>query len=880
MEKRLLSNEQSPVKVEKTQSRKRKKSVRKCTEEAASSSNLGILSSLAEGERKTKLEVDKAEKAVSKAEANRNLWRNKYEKVRELNQELEVACVDANQRVTSLEDELKRRTCRMDALKRRISQLSNSVNSEQKKNLKLESEVIEARAQCHRLQARLNATQNELEEARKQLLSSCERRDVRNARCAAHTEKLLKRLRANITSLKKDKTELKAKVDSQHASIEAATVNYANMEAKKKKYDSLAKNRLRSARKFKARAKQCSQELRAIKTDYKPTRKLKDIVSERQQYRRKAEVKKRINMFVEKVMDNFRMQIPGSAPVDIALHWEEEGMVSINMRKGSTINETLKFVFLHDDGVSKRKLHEVHMAKPTSTPSMKHVNAEEKKMSEEVIRLFDIVWDENNPDAFHIKPEKYLRYLIKTHKIEIFNNAIHLLLAGDGRGTGNSFKSVLFQMVILNEGRKIYRADRQYVLSLLKGDEDRKNLESNLKPMLNWLEELQKNGLVLNEGEEPIDVVLHLVADGKFLKITAGMEEFFKGGDTENCLYCFCGAEDREEVDVQWTIEPDRWDNNNIGLHGRKDTDMFSFIPMQRRWSEGLHLVLRFCMDKMIKAGWTDILNDEWEGETQGKIYIENTMSSAPLSINSFEIKVGRSKDSSAEGKWCHRTLSYAEICRVAAEFDFASGYNKRPDRGALLQRKIREWILHYKDLQCWPGDGPKKDMNELFDNYSDFMSELIEGGEGEPGEDGFEEGGWPVHFMTPYAHTWVNHIPEMYDRSKALAHLFSKNADGSRGGLKPFRTDALERENLKFFHSYFQCLTRRPGTVIYEAGMAYLRKLINPQKSDRSTKWCEWCGKGYQQAKSHAAHEAVCHQRPVERDENDNVVLPARVCN
>ena len=241
------------------------------------------------------------------------------------------------------------------------------------------------------------------------------------------------------------------------------------------------------------------------------------------------------------------------------------------------------------------------------------------------------------------------------------------------------------------------------------------------------------------------------------------------------------------------------------------------------------------------------------------------------IKINAFVFSVGRSKDKSAEGKWCHRTLSYQEVRKVLCEFNFEEGYNKRPSRGRSLQDSIRQWMLMIDDLQVWPGDGPETNAEELFEKHSEFMIDLLDGGEGDPGEDGFEESGFPTHFMTPYAHTWVNHIGEMYDRSKKLAHLFSESAplDGTstRGGLKPFRTDALERQNLKFFHTYFQILTRRPATVLREAGIGFLRKLVNPMSCNRSTIFCRHCARGFQYPTSLRKHEAACRQAPQRRN-------------
>jgi CRISPR/Cas system-associated protein Cas10 (large subunit of type III CRISPR-Cas system) len=82
-------------------------------------------------------------------------------------------------------------------------------------------------------------------------------------------------------------------------------------------------------------------------------------------------------------------------------------------------------------------------------------------------------------------------------------------------------------------------------------------------------------------------------------------------------------------------------------------------------------------------------------------------------------------------------------------------------------------------------------------------------------------------------------------------------DAKQTGGGLKFAQiSDAMERKNLSFFHSYFQTSSRRPKEVIRESGLQELRRLFNPEKTCRHRYFCAWCAKGEHVAKQ------PCHAR------------------
>lgn len=130
-----------------------------------------------------------------------------------------------------------------------------------------------------------------------------------------------------------------------------------------------------------------------------------------------------------------------------------------------------------------------------------------------------------------------------------------------------------------------------------------------------------------------------------------------------------------------------------------------------------------------------------------------------------------------------------------------------------------------------------------------------------EPGEEEFEDSLFPGHIVTPYCHSWVNHVPEMFENARDLSRYFQSD-DRMSGGLAFARTDSLERSNLAFFHCYFQTMSRRPKEICKAAGMKSLRQVFNPEKTSRAKFACQHCGRPYTYKKRYDDHIDACVAR------------------
>lgn len=611
-------------------------------------------------------------------------------------------------------------------------------------------------------------------------------------------------------------------------------------------------------------------------------------LSNKQQRRIQKAMKEKVGLAVEKIHSAF--EVKGYGPMRIVVDTVKclaaaSGMItSVSMQKTSCYRDQVrKIVKLRDSkNVSKKKIHEFHMLYPDVIPSVGEVNKEEQILNDEIE---DLLSPNVTDTEFHVPVVPWLRFLIAHRGLERdIDDTIHLLVEADGRGTGKSFHSVIMQMRILNEGPTIFRNDRAYLLSVVAGKESHAEIKSKLGDQFDALEGLQLDGLIRADGVS-VSVKLHFISDAKFAQLCHGMMRFCDDGP--NCLYCRQHSKHRTDLSRRCYIHANRF--LRPGKHGQKLDDLLSFIPMERRWSEGMHLVMRLLHDKLIKKAFQDVINSQDEGTALSNIHSQ--MRDDPISIQSFEIFVfddkedesSRGSDSSRAGKWCWRTPSFTQVKCIARNFDFVKAYPDHLEETAWqVQDIIRKWINSWTQLyETWPGDGdPELSADDIYDRHVELIRMATDAAgqeEVEPGEDEFVESLFPLHIITPYCHTFVNHLGEMWENSKELSKFF--NDEGgitpashmyltivytgrTSGGLAHARTDSLERQNLDFFHAYFQTCSRRPKEIIKHAGLASLRRALNPTNIDRSKYICDNCGRGMCYKKSFEKHTAKCKSK------------------
>ena len=551
---------------------------------------------------------------------------------------------------------------------------------------------------------------------------------------------------------------------------------------------SSAKQQLRRVRKRESLLKEAAREEAAF-FKVRRTSKPFHALSKKQQGRIKKKMKEKIGLAIEKIHVSF--EVRGHGPVRIVCDTQKclaaaSGMItSVSMQKTSCYRDQVrKMLHLRDSkNVSKKKLHEFHMLYPDVIPSISSINKEENALNSEIE---DLLSPEVSDSEFHVPVRNWLKFIIDHRGLKRdIDNTIHIMIEADGRGTGNSFHSVIMQMRVLNEGPTIFRNDRSYLLSIVAGKESHEEMQAKLGGQFDELEELQLEGLLRSDGVE-VNVKIHFTSDAKFAQLAHGMMRFCDDGP--NCLHCRQHSKYRTDLTRRCHIHANRF--LRPGTHGQKKEDLLAFTPMNRRWSEGMHIAMRLCHDKLMKKAFQDVTNCQDEGIALSKIHEQ--MRSDPISIPSFEIFVFDDKEdeasagpeSSKAGKWSWRTPSFTQVKSIARHFDFVKAFPPElEDKAWEIQDVIRKWINSWTELhETWPGDGdPELTEDDIHDRHKDIITTATEarGDEDvEPGEDEFEESLWPLHIITPYCHTFVNHLGEMWENSKELSIFFNSEGE------------------------------------------------------------------------------------------------------
>lgn len=706
---------------------------------------------------------------------------------------------------------------------------------------------------------------------------SIERQKQSKARAIARMQAIVANSRAQVDDLKSSIDRVEANAAEARAAAETQAAIIDKLKSKTVKLSNRSKNRGRLLKAVRGtRDKLKAGAINKFSFLKCPVRK--DTVKRRAMIERRKKAEEKIAEAISFIAGKYNLILEGCGAIELmppaAPHEPHPSPpLVVKFKKGTNASNLVgKFLYLCDSGQSKKRHHENRMLCPTAVPSTYAVKKKQKDIEVEINKHVD--W-EATEDTFLVFPKRLLAWLIKHRGLQ-GHDVLHLLLEGDGRGTGRSFKSIIFQFRLLNEGRTMFREDRQYLLAMMKGDEDYDLLKRCLKTMLKALEKLQETGLEV-DGKH-YDVQLHSTGDAKWQKILHGMVNF--NLNDHNCLFCFCHAEDRDQLDVMWETETDRF-SGPLGEWGRQKKDLLPFVPMKRRYLENMHLVFRFLHDKLIGHMFTDVINTESDKPGLGMKAIEDILRGAPFNLTKFKFYAAKSKDESADGAFTWATPKLEKCLLIGSSMEFKQLYKRNPGRGALLQAACRKFVQLWRRLQVWPGDGdPSLTAQKIWEQHSEFLDILTTSCEDVPGTDECVMEGLPLSIITPYAHMWCNHIGEQFEASKAYAKYFQKplgepeegmeTCGGEQktwgGGLKFARSDAMERKNLAFFHSYFQTSSRRPKTVIKEAGLQELRRLFNPDKTCRHVYFCCWCAKGYVREAKCKHHESECKQSPPEK--------------
>ena len=532
---------------------------------------------------------------------------------------------NAAQRIKELENELVDAKIRLDGAELEVTRAKRHARDRSGAAKRTRDSLEEARgerdhhqSEVHRLEGELAKKQRELDEivtnagAQIQTLREALRDELQRANDGSDEIKELKRelnrtRRASRTAMD-DRMNHCERLLARERATSADLRRQLEMQKNKKRFSQKAaasiKQRLKRVRKREADAKAHAREEQAffkVRRTSKPFHQL----SKKQQSRTNNEMKRRLGTATEKIHAAF--QVKGCGPMRFVVNTQPclakmSGMTtSVSMQKGSVCKEEVqKMLMLRDTmSLSKKKIHEMHMLHPDILPSVPDMTKEEREFAEQMQNVLDM---EANDEEFHVDPKSWVRHLM-SHRglVRPKDSTIHLLIEADGRGTGNSHHSVTMQMRMSNEGTATFRNDRSHLPSMVAGKESCEETKNKLGKQFRALEDLQTDGLILEDGTHT-SVKMHFTSDAKFAQISHGMMSFKDRGC--NCLHCRCHSTDRANLEERHCIHPNRF--GRVGRHGQKREDLLAFVPMDRRWSEGVHIVMRLCHDKLIKKAFQD----------------------------------------------------------------------------------------------------------------------------------------------------------------------------------------------------------------------------------------------------------------------------------
>ena len=762
------------------------------------------------------------------------------------------------------------------------------------------------------LQSQITALRNKLE-AKHQELKRVEAALIRAAdgrreeRVIAARDETMKGLKKRLDEAAIESMEMVQRLEDEQRALASSKKKFEDLTKRNVTLVNRSKNRGRAIEKLKKKAKAKSNDEDWFKL---PKRRLKENVTRVQLARRRKIHEQNLTEAHRRSSQAWGVEVKGCGLIELVSE-EQDGELrpSIKVKKGSTMSARMKqCMALHDNGCSKKKMHEQRMMLGGAhVPSLQAIGKCQEELNDEILSSVDVQADAN---SFVCSFYDILTCVVG-HRGLHAEDTLHILMEGDGRGTGKSVHTCTINFRVLNEGRLIHRQDRAHLLALLVGKEKCDLVKSTCSRLLKELEDVQAGGTTVelpDGSHKDIKVVLCSMGDAKWQAMMHGMVSFISSGSC--CLFC---KQERKKfaanIEVCHEMDPERFNNSRLGVFGRKQPDMLPFTPTNRRFLENMHLLMRWGFDELVVSGWNDIIWNEHGDEGPGMACVQEQMIGDDINMPNFKFDFAdKHAGNEKQEKLVWTRTPAGKIPMILKKFDFVSGYKLNPNRGRTLQETCRKFMRMHQELQNWPGDGPDLSAEEMFRAHAELVRNIIGGDpeqkddEGDdfalPGEDAHqaEDEAQPLTTVTPYCHMFVNHSGQQHQKSREFARFFVprlvENTDDdpgdhfpadfkqNGGGLKFARTESLERSNLIFFHDYFQTLDRRPASLVRRAGLQMLRQMFNPEKLDRSKHFCMWCGRGFVHRKPFEAHQNVkCSNRPpmFENWENESECAASR---
>ena len=388
-----------------------------------------------------------------------------------------------------------------------------------------------------------------------------------------------------------------------------------------------------------------------------------------------------------------------------------------------------------------------------------------------------------------------------------------MVVVGDGRTAGNRTTTFLaLRLVRVGAAHRPAPGYKNVILPLAIVDSGEKYdvLEPLLRDLLDMMEKAQSSGFDLGEGGN-CKPVWWLGGDMKWLLMITGCSTA-----QHACIHCHCKKEQRSAFMTVWGL--DRRDTDTKE-QGRLRGNLFWFVPCSRVMPDFLHLHLRIG-ERVIHATCDSLL-------TQAKVVRKDGDAEFANGAAWLAAQLGPQIEDLA--KLAQRSVSFElreETWQITPKL---SGNRLRPVLAKLEIAKLPFFATRKGE------DGLVALALRLQKAWTDFVTlfEVVNQPnpfETDVGVDEWQRGvqGWvmgcvhgtkqqkalfPSNFVTPYVHTFMNHVPSLL--------LLWKD-------LHEFAGQEFERENNVHNLIWFRCSSRKGLAATRGIMLAALRRLAN----------------------------------------------------
>ena len=470
----------------------------------------------------------------------------------------------------------------------------------------------------------------------------------------------------------------------------------------------------------------------------------------------------------------------------------------------------------------------------------------------------------------HCDVEDVIRLMVKLHGGTPGDYDVNI--NGDGRDIGGRTTTLIAVRVVLQAGHRATAVSSLWPICILNGAETYDFLNVATAAARADLQRLQKDGLFVDFPGTPMSsrpnctIVLWLSADMKFLNLTTGM---CKSNQAQPCLYCHASTKNPTELDtcctqgtrhdptVAWSMC--RKAGESFG-RGRKQKNLFHFIPTERVIVDLLHMFLRIS-DRLISIACDLALLHEFDSSDPSAEeddaeagWLTETFGRAFGGIAHCTVRIKQDEKSKT---WTTSRLNGNKRKLIVRDFKLSTVFKKNTTVGAQLQATwdgfwtlysllnqehpvlsiINAWRMSHDEEEVKEGDKTTAELRqEASEDWRCLAQEwLLQTVFPTPHPTKRRcklQPATPKTFITPYVHIFVFHV-----------HYFLISV----GSLNDFTCQNLELANNLQGKQVFRQNCRRQDEEAKSIIMATLRNLLNipaavNSKSYRRRYFCPFC--------------------------------------